>query len=202
MASSDGSPAVMYATMPSSPAARSSAKRCEMRCRRVAGAMVISLSAKLRAGAYKCPCPYRRGRKDSGSPDRRFELRSAFHQAGKRVSGFERGDNSFGAREQSRGFQRGFIGHSGVFGAMLVGEPGVLGADGRIIEPRGNGMRRGNLPVVVLQNVGVRALQNAGARAGESLASGQPRGVFAERRCRGRRLRCQPSSLRHLARNS
>ena len=89
----------------------------------------------------------------------------------------------------ARGVESGFIGDGRVFGAMLVGEPGVLGADGGIVESRGNGMRRGDLAVVVLQDVSVRALQHAGARAGESLMRSQARGMFAESVCRVRRLR-------------
>jgi len=45
-------------------------------------------------------------------------------------------------------------------GAALVGEPGVFGADGGIIEPGGNGMRGGDLAVGVLQDVSVRTLQH------------------------------------------
>ena len=73
-----------------------------------------------------------------------------------------------------------WIVHRGIFGAMLVGEPGVLRADGRIVEAGGNGMRRGNLAVFILQDVGVGALKNAGARAGESLMRGEARRVFTQ----------------------
>src|SRR5882762_10214371 len=41
-------------------------------------------------------------------------------------------------------------------------------------------MRRGDLAVFVLQNVGIGALENTGARAGEALMRGEARGVFAE----------------------
>ena len=125
--------------------------------------------------------------------------RSALDQAGDGVGGFERGDDAFGAREETRGFERGGVGDGGVFGAAFVGEPGVLGADGGIVEAGGDGMRGGDLAVFVLQNVGVGALQDAGARAGEALMRGEARGVFAELRCRGRRLRCRPFSRRHRA---
>src|SRR5690348_997670 len=63
---------------------------------------------------------------------------------------------------------------------MLVGEPGVLGANGRIVEARGNGMRRGDLAVLVLQNVGVGTLEDARARAHKTLVRGEARGVLAK----------------------
>ncbi len=99
---------------------------------------------------------------------------------GNGVRGFERGDDAFGAGEQTRGGDGIVVGDGGIFGAALVGEPGVLGADRGIVEARGNRMRGGDLSVFVLQDVGVRALQNAGARAGETLRGAEARGVFAE----------------------
>ena len=92
----------------------------------------------------------------------------------------ERGDNAFAAREGARGIERGGIGDGGVLGAALVGKPGVLGADGGIVEAGGNGMRGGDLAVAILQDVGVGALQHAGARAGVTLRGGEARGVFTE----------------------
>ena len=66
-------------------------------------------------------------------------------------------------RARSRAAARAaVVGDSGVFGAALVGEPGVLGTDGGIVEPGGDGVRRSDLAVGVLQDVGVRALKNAG----------------------------------------
>src|SRR5260370_17663009 len=66
VASSDGSPAVIYATMPSSPETRSSAKRLEMRVE-LDGPTGIGFreSLKIRAGGSKCPCPCRRALQDS-----------------------------------------------------------------------------------------------------------------------------------------
>ena len=72
------------------------------------------------------------------------------------------------------------IGDGGIFGAALIGEPGVFGADGGIVEAGGNGMSRGDLAVFVLQNVGVSALENAGARSRKTLMGGEASGVFAE----------------------
>jgi len=65
------------------------------------------------------------------------------------VSGFQRGDNAFGAREEVCGIERGLIGDGGIFGAALVGEPGVLGPDGGIVEASGNRMRSRDLAVFI-----------------------------------------------------
>src|SRR5258708_3336466 len=84
----------------------------------------------------------------------------------------ERGNDAFCAREEARGVESGLIGDGGVFGAALIGEPGVLGADGGIVEAGGNGMRRGDLAVFVLQNVSVSALEDTGACSPKSLVRG------------------------------
>jgi len=72
------------------------------------------------------------------------------------------------------------IGNGGILGAALVGEPGVLGADGGIVEAGRNGMRRGDLAVFVLQDVGVSALENTGARSRKTLLRGEASGVFTK----------------------
>src|SRR5207249_10000497 len=96
------------------------------------------------------------------------------------MCGFERRNNTLGAREQAGGIESGLIGNSGVFGAALIGKPCVLGTDGGIVEARGNRMRRGDLAVFILQNVGVRPLQHTGPSATETLARSQPRRVLTE----------------------
>src|SRR5260370_19696923 len=108
------------------------------------------------------------------------EAREAFDEPGDGVRGFERRDNALGAGEKTRGIERSGVRDGGIFSAALVGKPGMLRADGRIIKPRGNGMRRGNLAVFILKDVGIGALEDAGARAGESLRGRETRGVFAK----------------------
>jgi len=71
-------------------------------------------------------------------------------QAGDGVGGFERGNNAFGAREEARGVESGLIGDGGIFGAALIGKPGMLGADGGIVESGGDGMCGSDLAVFVL----------------------------------------------------
>src|SRR5205814_10014164 len=69
---------------------------------------------------------------------------------------------------------------TGELGGALIGEPGVCGPYGRIVEPCGNRMRFGDLAVFVLQNVGVRPLQHTGPSATETLVRSQPRRVLTE----------------------
>ena len=96
------------------------------------------------------------------------------------MGGFECGDDAFGASEGAGGVERSGVGDGGIFGAALVGEPCVFGADGGIIETSGDGVRGGDLAVFGLQDVRVSTLQDAGARTGEALRRGEAGGVFAE----------------------
>src|SRR5439155_15628094 len=109
-----------------------------------------------------------------------LELREPFDKAGDGMCGFERGNNALGAREQAGGIESGLIGNRGVFGAALIGKPGVLGTDGGIVEACGNGVRGCDLPILVLQNVSVGPLQHTGPSATETLVRSQPRRVLAE----------------------
>jgi len=71
----------------------------------------------------------------------------AFDEASDGVGGFERGDDAFGAGEGARGVEGGGVRDGGIFSAALIGEPGVLGADGGIVEAGGNGVRGSDLSV-------------------------------------------------------
>src|SRR5438105_851003 len=77
------------------------------------------------------------------------------------MSRLQRGDNSFGLRQQCAGLQGFRIGCRNVFGAACILEPRVLRPNGRIIKSRRNRMGRSNLAGVVLQNVGISSLQHA-----------------------------------------
>src|SRR5437016_14056780 len=96
------------------------------------------------------------------------------------MGGLQRGNDAFGAGEKSGGIESSLIGDGGIFGAALIGEPGMLGADGGVVEAGGDGMRCGDLAVFILQDVSVSPLENAGARSCKSLMRGEARGVFAE----------------------
>jgi len=53
--------------------------------------------------------------------------------------------------ERSLAASSALVVHGGIFGAMLIRQPSVLRANGRIVEARGNRMRRRNLAVFILQ---------------------------------------------------
>jgi len=89
------------------------------------------------------------------------------------VAGFERRDNTleFGQLLECR--QRLLVGGVGVLNAVRVAQPGVLGADGGVVQTGGDAVGKLDLPILVLQNKRARALQHAQSAALE------PRGVFA-----------------------
>src|SRR5712691_4413496 len=53
-----------------------------------------------------------------------------FHETRYGVRRLKRRNDAFRASENARGLQRGGIGDGAIFGAALLGEPGVLGANG------------------------------------------------------------------------
>src|SRR6266851_1961251 len=166
--------------MPSSPDARNLPKRFEMRVELEATRVIMVWKERLEQAGVSVHVLVAAAREIEDDEVVFLELRETLHQAGDGVGGFECGDDAFGARKKARGIQSRLIGDGGIFGAALIGEPGVLGSDGGIVEACGNGMCRGDLPVVVLQDVGVRSLENAGTRSRKSLMRGEPSGVFAE----------------------
>ncbi len=89
------------------------------------------------------------------------------------VRGFERGNDAFGAAQSCRGFDGVLVAAGAVFGASAIVQPGVLGSDRGVVETRGDGVRGGDLAVLVLQNVAARAVKDSGESAGEA------RGVLA-----------------------
>src|SRR5713226_3689067 len=166
--------------MPSSPDARNLPKRFEMRVELEATRVIMVWKERLEQAGVSVHVLVAAAGEVEDDEVVLLELRKALDQAGDGVSGLERGNDAFGAGEQARGIQGSLIGDGEVFRAALICEPGVLGANGRIIEPGGDGMRRGNLSVFVLQNICVSALQDAGARSGKTLMRGKASGVFAK----------------------
>ena len=108
------------------------------------------------------------------------QFRQALHETGNGMRRFQRGNNPLRARKQPRGIQGGLIGNGRVLRAALVRQPCMLGTDSRIVEPRGNGMRRGDLPIFVLQNVSVRSLKDSWPRAHKPLMSSQTSRMLAK----------------------
>lgn len=60
------------------------------------------------------------------------------------------------------------VGGGDVFGALAVLPGAELGADTRVVQTGGDGVRFGDLAMLVLENVGLDAVQNTLAAAGES----------------------------------
>src|ERR1700674_5230512 len=167
--------------MPSSPEARNSAKRLEIRVVLEDAAAMVCGKRLEQTGVSVHVLVAAAGEIEDDEVVL-AHAREAFDETCDGVGGFERRDDALGAGEQARGVERSGVRDGGVFGAALIGEPSMFGADGRIIESRGNGVSGGDLAVFRLQDVGVGALQNAGARACETLRGGETRGVFAESR--------------------
>ncbi len=110
-----------------------------------------------------------------------LHFRSAPEQLGNGMRRFERGNNSFHARQRSRRFDGIIVRSLLCIRRGHFRKPCVLGANRWVIEPRRNRMGRGDLPVLRLQDVCVSALQNAGPCAAKSIGCGQPRGVIPQR---------------------
>src|SRR5215472_6454902 len=78
------------------------------------------------------------------------------------------GDHALGAGEQAKGVERLLVGSSGVFSPFGIGQCRVLGAEHGVVQSGGDGMRGRNLPVRILQHVGVCTLQNTRRSAAEA----------------------------------
>src|ERR1700722_136102 len=89
---------------------------------------------------------------------------------------FKGGQNAFGARERDDGIESCRVILRNVLGATRVVKGCMLGADGGVIEPGGDGVCERDLAVLILQHVGEGSLQYARCAALETGC------VFAERR--------------------
>src|SRR5947207_15734728 len=74
----------------------------------------------------------------------------------------QRRNDSLGLRQQLAGIERFGIRCGNILGALEISKPRMFGTDRWIVESRRDGVRSGDLPSFVLQNVGVGALQNPG----------------------------------------
>ena len=81
---------------------------------------------------------------------------------GQRMGGFQRGQNAFHAAELLEGRKRFVIVGHAVLHASHGRKMGVFRAHAGVVQSRGNGAGRQNLPVVVLKQHGVLAVQHAG----------------------------------------
>ena len=76
--------------------------------------------------------------------------RCDFRDMGQRMSRFERRDDPFHSARQLERSERFVVGDRDVLDAPDIVQPGVLGANAGIIEPRRDRVRIANLPVLVL----------------------------------------------------
>ena len=84
-----------------------------------------------------------------------------------RMRRLERRDDAFELAAQLEGFERLGVGRRHIVDALHVVEPGMFGADARIVEAGRDRMRFGDLPVLVHQKIGAVAMQHAGPAAGD-----------------------------------
>src|SRR5216683_5587800 len=116
--------------MPSSPDARNLPKRFEMRVELEATRVIMVWKERLEQARVSVHVLVAAAGEIEDDEVIFPQLGQPFDQAGDGVGGFERGNDAFGAREQARGIESGLIGDGEIFGAALVGEPGMFGADG------------------------------------------------------------------------
>ena len=90
-----------------------------------------------------------------------------FERARHRVRGLDRRNDAFAPAQQQHRVHRLGVGDRQVLGSAGVLEEGVLRADARVVETRGDGVRLDGLPVLVLQQVGVGTLERTRRTAGE-----------------------------------
>src|SRR6266542_3325518 len=78
-----------------------------------------------------------------------------------RMSRFERGQDPFERRQRAEALERIPVGDRDVGGKARILQVRVLGAHARVIGPRRDRVRRHHLPLLVLQEVGVRPVEHA-----------------------------------------
>ena len=86
---------------------------------------------------------------------------------GEGVGGLERRDDALELGQELEGGERLLVGGRQVGDAADIVQPGMLRADAGIVEAGRDRMRLGDLPVVVLKQVGAVAVQDARPAAGE-----------------------------------
>ena len=115
-----------------------------------------------------------------------FGLRGCkLHHMGQRMRGLERRNDAFELAAQLEGLERLLVGRRDIVHPPHVMEPGMFGADARIVEAGRDRMRFGDLAVVVHEQIGAVAMQHAGPAAGDRgrmLAAAQVRGPPPRRR--------------------
>lgn len=79
----------------------------------------------------------------------------------------DRRDDALRAGEQAQGLHRGVVGDRAVLAAARVLQEGVLRADARVVQAGRNGVRLGDLALLVLEDVTAGAVQDARLARGQ-----------------------------------
>ena len=93
-------------------------------------------------------------------------LRREIEHLGDGVRRLERRDDAFELGQELEGLERFVIGRRQEGDAAEIGEPRMLGADARVVEPGRDRVRLVDLPVLVHQQIGAVAVQHARPSAG------------------------------------
>ena len=80
---------------------------------------------------------------------------------------FQGGNDSFGGAADLEGGEDFVVVAGDIFHASDFFEPCVFGPGAGVVQPRGDGVRLGDLPVVVLEVAALAAVENAGGSGGE-----------------------------------
>src|SRR6266436_2728209 len=112
--------------MPSSPEARSSAKRLEIRVK-LGKAAAIACGKRLEQTGLSVHVLVAAAGEIEDDEVVLAHAREAFDEPGDGVRGFERRDNALGACEKTRGIERSGVRVGEIFSAALVGKPGMHG---------------------------------------------------------------------------
>ena len=105
---------------------------------------------------------------------------ASFSAWAERMGGFEGADDPLRAGQQREGVERLGVGRADIVGPAAVLQVGMFRPDRRIIEPGRDRPAVGDLPVLVLQHIGLGAVQDAGP------AAQQGRAMLARRRAPAR----------------
>src|SRR5579863_582556 len=162
--SGDGSPAVKYATSAARRFSRSALNRDWIRVGCIEFGKIFAVNVGVLVTAPG----------DIDHEELSLRRGSALQNLGYGMGRFKRRNDAFRAGQLPGCRQRFRIRGRSVFGAVTVMQPGVLGADGGVIQTGRNRVRQRNLAIGILKHIAMCPMQHAGRAARES------RGVFAQ----------------------
>src|SRR5262252_116881 len=106
-----------------------------------------------------------------------MQLAGNFDGLRNRVGRLQRRYYSLESGEIAKGIQRFAVAHRGVVDSAFVVQKRVFWSNRGIVEPGGNGVRRRNLPILILQHITLGTLQNTRSAATTRV---EPRGMLAQ----------------------